>query len=46
MMSDFLSILPRWQKRIDVYIRAWMSTVQEIKAAIKGLPDADFREAS
>jgi hypothetical protein len=28
------------------YIPSWMSTVQEIKAAIKALPDADFREVS
>jgi hypothetical protein len=37
---------PRWQKRIDGYIPTPMSTVQEIKAAIKALPDADFREVS
>ena len=35
-----------WQKRIGTYIVIPMSTVQEIKAAIKALPDADFREVS
>jgi hypothetical protein len=38
--------VPRWQKRIDGYISTPMSTVQEIKAAIKALPDSDFREVS
>ena len=36
----------RWQKRIAGYIPTPMSTVREIKAAIKALPDADFRELS
>ena len=36
----------RWQRRIDGYIATPISTVQEIKAAIKALPDGDFREVS
>jgi hypothetical protein len=36
----------RWQRRIDGYILTPMSTVQEITAAIKALPDGDFREVS
>ena len=46
MMSAACQSSSRWQKRIGDYIPTRMSTVQEIKAAIKALPDADFREVS